>query len=233
MDLAHYGGGGGELKVLSFNNSIGFDMHGLSAKAWFDGACAGNPGPMGIGGLIILEGGEKHTISEQRGFGTNNVAEYTALIEVLKLAIELGVTDLQVKGDSQLVVNQVNGDWAVKNRGLVPYCDAAEVLMARIPRFKLQWVRREQNQEADRLSSSALKGGGKNGEAQGSRQRKNLSVAVRKVGDHIYVAEGSHGNQYAVDLKARTCSCPDWQRRQSPCKHMMAAERAHEVGHDS
>jgi len=207
-------------------------MIGLSAEAWFDGACTGNPGPMGIGGVVILENGEKHTISEQRGFGTNNVAEYTALIEVLNLAIELGVTDLQLKGDSQLVINQVNGDWAVKNHGLAPLHDTAKALMTRIPRASLMWVKREKNQEADGLGSAALneKTTSSAGRGEKARQEKSLSVVVQRVREHIYIAEGSGDNIYAVDVKVGTCSCPDWLRRQKPCKHLMAAVKAYKTG---
>ncbi len=128
-----------------------------NAVAWFDGACVGNPGPMGIGGLIQLDNGDQHTISEYRGYGTNNVAEYTALIEVLNLATQLGVKNLSVCGDSLLVVNQINGNWSVKNDGLIPLHRTARNIMKNIPGVSVKWVRREHNHHADRLAMSALR----------------------------------------------------------------------------
>ena len=126
-------------------------------KAWFDGATKGtNPGIRGIGGVLKGPGGEVIEICEEIGYGTNNEAEYTALMAVLDAAIQAGVEDLIVYGDSQLVINQVNGAWLIKAKELVPLCKTAVSLKAQIQNVKLCWVARTENTEADVLSKRAL-----------------------------------------------------------------------------
>jgi ribonuclease HI len=90
--------------------------------AWFDGAADPNPGEASIGGLLVGPDGERVEISARVGHGTNNFAEYCALIAVLKTAVERRVTNIVVHGDSQLVVNQVNGEWGVNSAALRPLC---------------------------------------------------------------------------------------------------------------
>lgn len=126
-------------------------------KAWFDGATKGtNPGLRGIGGVLKGPAGERIEICEEIGHGTNNEAEYTALMAVLDAAIQAGVDDLVVYGDSQLVINQVNGAWLIKAKELVPLCQTAVSLKAQIAKVKLCWVARTENTEADALSKKAL-----------------------------------------------------------------------------
>ena len=180
----------------------------LTGKAWFDGACSGNPGPIGIGSILKLADGEIHTISKECGYGTNNEAEYSALIALLKQAIDLDVKELQIHGDSQLVVNQVAGKWEVHSDGLRPLRDTAQDLMRRIPKVELKWVRRDKNKEADALSSAALCRSTMDEEGcePGSRAAKSHAVVLRQVAPQIYIAEGSLGGAYAVDIRAESCS---------------------------
>ena len=126
-------------------------------RAWFDGATkATNPGERGIGGVLKGPTGERIEISENIGFGTNNEAEYAALMAVLDAAVEAKVQHLDVYGDSQLVVRQVNGEWLIKAKELVPLCQTVLNLKAQIPHVTLRWIPREQNSEADALSKKAL-----------------------------------------------------------------------------
>ena len=126
-------------------------------SAWFDGATkATNPGERGIGGVLKGPAGEHIEISESIGFGTNNEAEYAALMAVLDAAVEAKVQHLDVYGDSQLVVRQVNGEWLIKAKELVPLCQTVLNLKAQIPNVTLRWIPREQNSEADALSKKAL-----------------------------------------------------------------------------
>ena len=126
-------------------------------SAWFDGATkATNPGERGIGGVLKGPAGEHIEISESIGFGTNNEAEYAALMAVLDAAVEAKVQHLDVYGDSQLVVSQVNGEWLIKAKELVPLCRTVLNLKAQIPNVTLRWIPREQNSEADALSKKAL-----------------------------------------------------------------------------
>lgn len=124
-----------------------------------DGGARGNPGPAGIG--VVLEDLDGNVIGEiARGIGvaTNNVAEYTALIEGLKLAQEKGVTEVDVRMDSKLIVNQVLGEWKIKNDTLRGLAAKAESLLRRFERKSLSYVPRAENAAADRLANQGMDG---------------------------------------------------------------------------
>ena len=129
----------------------------------FDGACEWyngkrNPGGLATYGWIIKKDGQQIAYGYgevARGEGaTNNVAEYTALIEALKALKDLNLEKdvVEIKGDSQLVVNQVNGVWRCNVARLFKLKEEAKKL---INGHKITWVPREQNQEADDLSKQA------------------------------------------------------------------------------
>ena len=90
------------------------------------------------------------------GVGTNNWAEYTALIEGLELALEKGVTEIDVYLDSQLVVSQVKGEWKIKHAALKPLAIKAHSLLRRFERYSLNHVRREENSDADALANQGM-----------------------------------------------------------------------------
>jgi ribonuclease HI len=119
--------------------------------AYFDGSASPNPGQMCVGGWIKRDDHEIK-ISEDKGYGTNNQAEYLALIEVLKKSIELGIKEIIVFGDSKLVVNQVNGNWKIKNPNVKDLALRAKNLVKKFNKFDLRWVEREYNIKADILS---------------------------------------------------------------------------------
>ncbi|MFN2587986.1 MAG: ribonuclease HI family protein [Actinomycetota bacterium] len=122
-----------------------------------DGGARGNPGPAGIG--VVLEDPEGNVLGEiARGIGetTNNVAEYTALIEGLELALEKGVTDIDVRMDSKLVVHQVKGEWKIKSDALRRLAVRAQSLFRRFDKRALTHVPREQNAGADRLANQGM-----------------------------------------------------------------------------
>lgn len=127
-------------------------------QAWFDGAAEPtNPGPRGIGGLLVSpDKTERVEISRAIGYGTNNEAEYEALIAVLESALEKGVEYLLVHGDSALVINQTMGDWQVKSPNLFGFCRKCKELARQFKSCKFRWIRREQNKAADNLSKKAL-----------------------------------------------------------------------------
>jgi ribonuclease HI len=95
-------------------------------------------------------------ISKAIGPATHNVAEYQALIEGLKLAREYGVQRIRVYMDSELVVDQVNGVSAVRQAHLKELYEEARSLVAQFKSFRITWVPREQNADADRLVNDAL-----------------------------------------------------------------------------
>jgi len=92
-------------------------------------------------------------IGEGLGETTNNVAEYTAVIEGLKRARELGATRVRLRSDSQLLINQLTGVYRVKAHHLQPLHRAVRDLAARFEEISFEHVPRERNRDADRLAN--------------------------------------------------------------------------------
>ena len=122
-----------------------------------DGGSRGNPGPAGYGSVVLDTDGQV-LLERQGSLGvtTNNVAEYTGLIEGLKAALELGATEVAVRMDSKLVVEQMSGRWQIKNAGLRPLAAEAAQLVARIGKVTFEWIPRERNKAADALANRAM-----------------------------------------------------------------------------
>jgi ribonuclease HI len=119
-----------------------------------DGAARGNPGPAGIGVRITSATGDVVAeIARGIGVATNNVAEYTAAIEGLRRAAELGATDVELRSDSRLLVEQLAGRFRVRNPTLQRLHDEARSLARAFARIEFVHVPREQNTEADRLAN--------------------------------------------------------------------------------
>ncbi len=122
-----------------------------------DGGSRGNPGPAGIGGTMSQKStGWSFDYNRFIGHATNNIAEYTALLDGLKAALELGVRKLDHKADSQLMVRQLEGRYKVKSPELKPLFDQARVLISSFESFRTVHVRREQNKRADELANLAM-----------------------------------------------------------------------------
>lgn len=129
--------------------------------AYFDGGARGNPGPAGYGVYIVDDQG--NVLSEQHGSlgtATNNVAEYRGLIAALQWAVEHDLKSLTVRGDSQLIVEQMRGNYKVKHEGLKPLYLQARMLVMQIGDVRFEHVRREQNRDADRLSNLGMDANG-------------------------------------------------------------------------
>jgi len=127
------------------------------AVLYADGACRGNPGPAGSGAVLVHEDG--HVIAEAMrhlGRGTNNIAEYTALIIGLEEAGRHNVEELEIRMDSKLVVEQMNGNWRVRDAKLRPLADRARELLARFPKWRIRHIPRDQNAVADLLANRAI-----------------------------------------------------------------------------
>ena len=129
----------------------------MKARLFTDGGSRGNPGPAAYGFVLEAEDG---TVLEARGeaigVATNNVAEYSALVAGLERAAEVGVTDLEVVADSELVVKQMRGEYKVKNKALQGLFLEASRLAREIDSVRYTAVRREHNELADRLVNDAL-----------------------------------------------------------------------------
>jgi ribonuclease HI len=123
----------------------------------FDGCCVPNPGNIGIGVVVRTdEGKQVLEVSEQSGFGTNNQAEYKALIKGLEELSKIYSGKLLVRGDSQLIINQLKDDWKVKKEELIPLYAEVKLLESRFQKIEYEWISRNENKEADRLSAKAL-----------------------------------------------------------------------------
>jgi len=129
----------------------------VKARLSTDGGARGNPGPAAYG--YVLESDDGHVLAahgERIGTATNNVAEYRALVAGLEKALELGVDELEVVSDSELLVKQMRGEYRVKNEALRELRDEAEALARRLRKINYTAVRREHNELADRLVNEAL-----------------------------------------------------------------------------
>jgi ribonuclease HI len=129
----------------------------MKARLFTDGGSRGNPGPAAYAYVLEAEDG---TVLDARGetigVATNNVAEYSALVAGLERAVEVGVDELEVVSDSELLVKQMRGEYRVKNRALQALFLDASGLARRIRRVTYTAVRREQNELADSLVNEAL-----------------------------------------------------------------------------
>lgn len=122
-----------------------------------DGAARGNPGPAGVGVEIREAGGEVlATIALGIGIATNNVAEYRAAIEGLRRAGELGATDVVLRSDSKLLIEQLAGRWRVRHATLQRLHSEVRSLLGRFDRVALEHVPRERNRAADRLANQGV-----------------------------------------------------------------------------
>jgi len=121
-----------------------------------DGGSRGNPGPAGAGAVITIDDEVHATVSKFIGHTTNNVAEYTGLVLALEKALHLGLKQVTVYMDSELVVKQMTGHYRVKNEKLLPLFVKAQGLAAKFSSFNIKHVRREGNIIADRLANEAM-----------------------------------------------------------------------------
>jgi ribonuclease HI len=127
-----------------------------AAKIYIDGASRGNPGSSAIGVVIIDSKGNKHKIKKYLGIHTNNQAEYQALITALASAKRLKKTLLTIFTDSQLLANQVNRLWKVRDPEIKALYQEVLRLISSFKKVKLSHIPRRLNKEADRLANEAL-----------------------------------------------------------------------------
>jgi ribonuclease HI len=124
-----------------------------------DGGSRGNPGPAAIAAVVRDADGEVlQEKGETIGRATNNVAEYRALLLGIELAAALGAGELDLVGDSELIVRQVKGEYKVKDRSLRELYAQVKQALEPFEHWSIRHVRREQNTDADRLVNEALDG---------------------------------------------------------------------------
>lgn len=193
-------------------------------KLFFDGAANPNPGTMGVGASLIDQNdNEIDSVSLNCGTGTNNQAEYMALVEGVKLLKRNNVSSVLIVGDSRLVINQMTGVWncndtklrELKKQALL-HLDGCEV--------EYRWVRRNQNERADELSKQGLEKSVSDEPIQLNKKNKPKErltpiQVFYHTGIGFSVIDGE--KLYAVNLNPKVhCSCSSGN---SQCRHISAA----------
>jgi ribonuclease HI len=122
-----------------------------------DGGARGNPGPAGIG-IIILDGAKKKIKESFKYIGetTNNIAEYSALVQGLREALALNANEIVINLDSELIVKQLNGEYKVKDAGMKELFGKALDMLKRFGSFEIKHIARAKNKEADKLVNKAI-----------------------------------------------------------------------------
>lgn len=130
---------------------------GGRAHLYFDGAARGNPGPAAIGYVVVsTEGGVVAEAGERIGRATNNQAEYDALVRALEVAHDHGFEEVRCRGDSELVVRQVRGEYDVNDPDLRERRVRVLELLDSFDEWAIDHVPRDINARADDLANDAL-----------------------------------------------------------------------------
>jgi ribonuclease HI len=129
----------------------------MTYKIYSDGACRGNPGPSGIGAVILNDKGKVvHEISKYIGVVTNNVAEYEALLEALDYCVKKKLSPVEILADSQLMIRQLSGQYKVKHPNMIPLHQKAKEYMVHLKVVGFTHVLREFNKRADELANAGI-----------------------------------------------------------------------------
>jgi ribonuclease HI len=125
-------------------------------ELFIDGACKGNPGPSGIGVVILRDGAVVKEISRYIGEATNNIAEYSALICALEESLLLKADTIVISSDSQLLCRQINKQYQVKSGNIIGLYEQALRLLSGFRQVHVNHIPREKNKLADRLATKAV-----------------------------------------------------------------------------
>jgi len=126
-------------------------------EIYIDGGSRGNPGPAGIGVVILDERGKKiKDIAKYIGETTNNIAEYNALLYGLEEALIIRADEILINMDSELVAKQLSGDYRVKDSNIKPLFERALNMLKSFKGFEIKHIKREKNKEADKLVNKAI-----------------------------------------------------------------------------
>jgi len=187
-----------------------------------DGSCYPNPGNMAMGIVIYKDGELIKKISEAIGYGTNNIAEYKALIRGLEEIKKINPERADIYCDSQLVVNQLNKKFKVRDKGIILLFNRVEEIRQTIPsKLNFIWERRNNNSIADDLAKRALLE-----EEAIKREKAAKDLKVERKVDYFVVSGSKSKKSYRVDINIPQCECPDFIKRSRKikleCKHIMA-----------
>lgn len=128
----------------------------MKAIVNIDGASRGNPGPSSCAAVIRIEGESERRAGIYLGTATNNLAEYSGLILGISEALDAGADEILIRSDSNLCVQQVKGEFKVKNEKLIPLHRKVMTLLRKFHTWDIEYVPREQNAAADAVSNRAL-----------------------------------------------------------------------------
>jgi ribonuclease HI len=129
----------------------------MKYQIYSDGASRGNPGPAGIGAVILNEKGEIiHEIAQFIGEATNNVAEYKALLAALDYCVKKKISPVEILADSQLLIRQLSGEYKVKHENIKPLYQKAKGYLAHLQITGYKHVPRELNKAADKLANQGI-----------------------------------------------------------------------------
>ncbi|MFD6752346.1 bifunctional RNase H/acid phosphatase [Micromonospora gifhornensis] len=184
-----------------------------------DGGARGNPGPAGYG-AVLRDPTTGEVLAERSaaiGTATNNVAEYQGLLAGLTAAVELGATEVEVRMDSKLVVEQMSGRWQIKHPGLRPLAAQAAQLVGRIGTVRFTWIPRDRNTHADALANAAMDAAATSGVAVPSVAPPRVVEPPRELGGPQPAGGGAatvaaHAETPGADLTSAPVS---WEPRPS------------------
>jgi phosphoglycerate dehydrogenase-like enzyme/ribonuclease HI len=187
-----------------------------------DGSCYPNPGNMAMGIVIYKDGELIKKISEAIGYGTNNIAEYKALIRGLEEIKKINPERADIYCDSQLVVNQLNKKFKVRDKGIILLFNRVEEIRQTIPsKLNFIWERRNNNSIADDLAKRALLE-----EEAIKREKAAKDLKVERKVDYFLVSGSKSKKSYRIDINIPQCECSDFIKRSRKikieCKHIMA-----------
>lgn len=132
-------------------------MKNKRIEIYIDGGSRGNPGPAGIGVVILDERGKKiKDIAKYIGETTNNIAEYNALLYGLEEVLIIRADEILINMDSELVAKQLSGDYRVKDSNIKPLFERALNMLKSFKSFEIKHIEREKNKEADKLVNKAI-----------------------------------------------------------------------------
>jgi len=152
----------------------------------FDGGSRGNPGPAGIGVVLrAADGTPIVTLGRFIGRATNNTAEYQALITGLQKAQELGAKKLLIRGDSELIIKQMKGEYRVRHPELKPLYEEAYHLLHQFKEAKLEHNLRHKNALADKLANLAMDKKGEVTEAEDDSPLEQSTPTPAAAGDRL------------------------------------------------
>ena len=156
----------------------------------FDGGSRGNPGPAGIGVVVSASDGTPLvTLGRFIGRATNNVAEYRGLITAMEEALKLGAKRVVIRGDSELIIKQMRGEYRVKHPDMKPLYEQAQDLLAQFDAAKIEHNLRGKNALADKLANLAMDRKGEVTDAEGGADSVDAPAPTgTKAGDRFTCA---------------------------------------------